>query len=127
MERREEMKVVVTAQGKGLDAMVDPRFGRCQYFLFIDTGSMNVEAVENPARTAGGGAGIKAGQLVADKSAEAVITGQVGPNASKVLTESGIKVYTGAAGTVQGVLEKFRDGKLTQVTGPTVREHFGLQ
>ena len=120
------MKVVVTAQGQDLEAMVDPRFGRCQYFLFIDTESMQLEAVVNPARQAGGGAGIQAGQLVADKGAEAVITGNVGPNASRVLTGSGIKVYTGAAGSVSGVIEKFKEGKFTQSSGPTVREHFGM-
>ena len=120
------MKVVVTAQGQDLEAMVDPRFGRCQYFLFIDTESMRCEAEINPARQAGAGAGIQAGQLVADRGVEAVVTGNIGPNASRVLTGSGIKVYTGAAGTVGGALEKFKEGKLAQAGGPTVREHFGM-
>jgi predicted Fe-Mo cluster-binding NifX family protein len=121
------MKIVVTAQGKDLDAMVDPRFGRCGYFLFIDTESMNCEAVPNPAQQAGGGAGIQAGQLVVDRGVEAVITGNVGPNASRVLLGSDIKVYTGAAGTVRGVIEKLKEGKLSQASGPTVRDHFGLR
>ena len=120
------MKVVVTSQGKDLDAMVDPRFGRCQYLLFVDTDTMACEPVVNPARQAGGGAGIQAGQLVADRGAQAVITGNVGPNASRVLIGSGITVYTGAAGTVRGALERFKEGKLAKASGPTVREHFGM-
>lgn len=121
------MKVVVTSQGQDLEAMVDPRFGRCEYFLFVDTESMQYEAVQNPGRLAGGGAGIQAGQLVVDRGAEAVVTGNVGPNASRVLIGSGIKVYTGAAGTVKSALEKMGEGKLTQASGPTVRDHFGMQ
>ncbi|MDD5557427.1 MAG: NifB/NifX family molybdenum-iron cluster-binding protein [bacterium] len=121
------MKIVVTAQGQDLDAMVDPRFGRCQYFLFIDTDSLSCEAQANPGREAGGGAGIQAAQSVVDRGVEAVVTGFMGPNASRVLQASGVKVYGNAAGTVRGALEKLREGKLTLLSGPSVREHFGLQ
>ena len=120
------MKVVVTSQGQDLESMVDPRFGRCQNFLFVDTETMEVEAIPNPGRTAAGGTGIQAGQFVADKGAEAVITGNVGPNAAQVLLGAGIKVFTGAAGTVRNAIEKFKEGKLTQAAGPTVKDHFGL-
>lgn len=120
------MKVAVTAQGRDLDAMVDPRFGRCQYFLFIDTQSGALDAETNPAREAAGGAGIQAAQRVVDKGVEAVVTGFVGPNASRVLQAAGVKVYGNAAGTVRGALEKMKEGKLPLLTGPTVREHFGL-
>lgn len=120
------MKVMVTSQGDNLKSMVDPRFGRCRYFLLIDTESMQSEAIANPAIEAGGGAGIKAGQLVIDRGVEAVITGNVGPNASSVLLGAGIKVYTGAAGTILEVVESFKEGTLTPASGPTVRQHFGL-
>ncbi|MEJ2744678.1 MAG: NifB/NifX family molybdenum-iron cluster-binding protein [bacterium] len=120
------MKVAVTAQGQDMEALVDPRFGRCQYFLFVDTETMQAEAVKNPAREAGGGAGIQAGQLVADRGAEAVITGDVGPNASRVLIGAGMKVYTGAAGTVREAVQNFQSGKLTQSTGSTVPGHSGM-
>jgi predicted Fe-Mo cluster-binding NifX family protein len=42
------MKVAVTAQGKDLGDQVDPRFGRCPYFLVVDTDTMVAEAIENP-------------------------------------------------------------------------------
>ena len=56
------MNICVTAQGNTLDAAVDPRFGRCPYFLIVDTDAMSVEAVENSYTGAMGGAGIQAGQ-----------------------------------------------------------------
>lgn len=107
------MKIVVTAQGEGLDAFVDPRFGRCQYFIFIDTDTMRVEAVANAAKGAAGGAGIQAAQFVVDRNTQAVITGTVGPNAAEVLKRANITVYRGA-GTVGGVIEKFKAGRLLQ-------------
>ena len=31
------MKIVITAKGEGLDSELDPRFGRAQYFIVMDT------------------------------------------------------------------------------------------
>jgi len=110
------MKIAVTAQGTELSSFVDPRFGRCQYFLFIDTDDIKVEAVANPARQASGGAGIQAADFVVGKGVQAVITGTVGPNAEEVLKKSSIPVYR-AAGTVSVVIDKFKIGKLPQDAG----------
>jgi predicted Fe-Mo cluster-binding NifX family protein len=112
------MKIVVTAQGTDLASFVDPRFGRCRHFLFIDTDSMRCEALPNQAQQAAGGAGIQAAQFVLEKGAKAVITGSVGPNADEVLKQAGIKAYRGA-GTVQGVVEKFKEGKLPPIADRT--------
>ena len=105
------MKIAVTAQGTGLDSFVDPRLGRCRYFLFIDTDALSVEAADNEARAAAGGAGTQAAQFLAERGVKAVITGAVGPNAGEVLKRAGIPAYRGA-GTVGSVVEKFKTGKL---------------
>ena len=41
------MKVVVTAQGNSLDALVDPRFGRAAWFLVVDTDTLAVTVIDN--------------------------------------------------------------------------------
>jgi len=41
------MKIAVSATGLTLDAEVDPRFGRCQYFVIVDPETMEFEALEN--------------------------------------------------------------------------------
>ena len=110
------MKIAVTAQGTDLASFVDPRFGRCSHFLFIDTDSMRVEALPNAAQGAAGGAGIQAAQFVVEKGVQAVITGSVGPNADEVLKKANIPVYRGA-GTIEGVIDKFKAGKLPQGSG----------
>lgn len=106
------MKIVITSQGKTLQDDIDPRFGRCRYFLIVDDETNEVEAIPNPQVSAGGGAGIRTAQFMVDRGIKAVLTGNIGPNASKVLNESGIKVYINNNGTGESVLNDFKNGKL---------------
>ena len=120
------MRVAVSSSGRDLESPVDPRFGRCAYFVIVNTETMNFEAVPNTSITAASGAGIGAAQLVASKGVKTVLTGNVGPNAFSVLSAAGVQVVTGAAGTVKDVVEKFKLGELPAGVGPTVGGHFGL-
>ena len=120
------MKVAVSATGKDLNCQIDPRFGRCQYFIFIDPETMEFEALENAGLMASGGAGVQAAQLIAQKGATALITGNLGPNAASALSASGIKVYLVPGGTVREVTEAYKSGALKEVSGPTVPPHFGM-
>jgi predicted Fe-Mo cluster-binding NifX family protein len=87
---------------------------------------MQFEVVPNPALGAIGGAGIQAAQIIASKGAKVVITGNVGPNAFQALSAAGIKIITGAYGTVREVVEKYRRGELKETNPPTVGGHFGM-
>ncbi len=121
------MKVCITSTGPSLDADLDPRFGRCQYFIFADPKTMEFEAVENPNVGAAGGAGIQSAQLVINRGVEALITGQVGPNAFTTFQAGGIKIITEAVGQIREVLKKYKNGEFTSLAhGPTVRAHFGM-
>jgi predicted Fe-Mo cluster-binding NifX family protein len=110
------MKVAVSAASGTLEAQVDPRFGRCQYFVFVDTNTMAVEAVQNASAGSMSGAGIQAAQAMAGRGVQAVITGNVGPNAYQVLSSAGIRILTGASGTVREAVEKFKAGQLPEAT-----------
>jgi len=120
------MKVCVTSQGDSLDSQVDPRFGRCPYFLIVDTDSMDFEAIENSSVKVGGGAGIVSGQLIASKGVEMVITGNVGPNAFQTLQAANIKIIIGVSGTVKQAIEEFKKGQLKPTEGPSVGSKFGM-
>ena len=85
------MKIAITATGLTLDANLDPRFGRCAYFLVVDTNTMEFEAVENPNVALGGGAGIQSAQLMAAKDVKFVLTGNCGPNAHETLSAAGYR------------------------------------
>ena len=119
------MKLCISSTKNDLEGAVDPRFGRCQYFLFVDTDTMDFEAVGNPAFVAGGGAGIQAAQLVVNKGSDVVITGNVGPNAFQALQAAGLKIVTGAQGAVRNVVEDFKGGAFGYAGAPSVESHHG--
>jgi predicted Fe-Mo cluster-binding NifX family protein len=120
------MKIAVSSTGKDLDSQIDPRFGRCQYFIFVDPETMEFEVAENVGLMASGGAGVQAAQLVTQKGATALITGNLGPNAASALSASGMKVYLVPGGTVKEMIEAYQSGTLQEASGPTVPPHYGM-
>ena len=120
------MKICVTSQGDVLESNVDPRFGRANYFVFIDPDNMEFEAIENPNAGAMGGAGIQSAQLIAGKGVDTVLTGNIGPNAFQALQAAGIKIITDISGTVKSAVELFKKGKIKPVQGATVSNHYGI-
>ena len=91
------MKICISSTGDNIDSSVDPRFGRCPFFLIYDDGTENYEFISNSSRNAMGGAGIQAAQEVISKGVEAVITGNIGPNSYRVFESAKIKIYTGVS------------------------------
>lgn len=87
---------------------------------------MEVETVENPAIDEASGAGIHAAQFVVNEGAEAVVTGNVGPNAYSVLEASGTPVYVLEGGTVREVVETYKRGQLPKAGGATSPAHGGM-
>jgi len=86
------MKIAVTSTGKTLDSQVDQRFGRAAYFIIIDTKTMAFSAFENDSVAAAGGAGISSAKAVIGTSAQAILTGNCGPNAERTLSAAGVKI-----------------------------------
>ena len=120
------MKICLSSQGNTLDSKVDPRFGRCRYFIIVDSETLAFEAIKNQNIDAMGGAGIQSGQLVAGKKVQAVLTGNVGPNAFQTLKAAGIEVITGISGSVKEAIEKYKKGNFTVAQGPSTVSHSGM-
>jgi predicted Fe-Mo cluster-binding NifX family protein len=119
------MKVAVSSSGPTPDSEVDPRFGRCPLLLIIDTESRVLEVLENPALTAPNGAGIRAAQTLAEKGANAIITGRCGPNAYRALSAADIHVAIGASGSVRQAVEAYQQGKLRTAGAHSVPRETG--
>lgn len=121
------MKVVVSAEAMGIGAPTSALFGRCPVYVFVETDTMQVESVLNPAHQAGGGAGIQAAQFVVAQGAKALLTGNVGPNASDVLQAAQVDVYEVKDKTVEEAMAALKAGSLTRLEGPTVQSHTGTR
>jgi predicted Fe-Mo cluster-binding NifX family protein len=105
------MKIAISASAPDLDADIDPRFGRCQYFLLVDSDTMKFESIENTSMAASGGAGIAAAQNIAKTGAQIVITGNCGPNAHDTLSAAGIQVITGVSGKIRAAIDAYKSGQ----------------
>ncbi len=115
------MKIAISASGNTKESPFNPRFGRCDYFLFNDTDTGIWEAFPNPAAGARGGAGPQAAQSIANQGVEVVISGRYGPKAFTALDAAGVKAYIASTGTVLEAQEKYIAGELDQIgaaTGP---------
>ena len=120
------MKVAVSSSGRDLDAQIDPRFGRCAYFIIVETDDMSFEVFDNENIALGGGAGIQSGQFVASKGAKTIITGNAGPNAVRTLSAAGVEVIVGQEGTVRKAIEDYKERKLKSTTEANVADHYGM-
>jgi predicted Fe-Mo cluster-binding NifX family protein len=121
------MKIAISATGPDLEAQVDPRFGRCRYFIIADPETMEFEAVDNSSAMAAGGAGISAAQAIADMGVKAVMTGNCGPNAYQVLSPAGTRVITSVSGKIRDAIEGYQSGKFqTTAQQANVPDHFGM-
>ena len=94
-----------------MEAEVEPRFGRCAYFLIVDSETMRFEAFSNPATSMAGGAGPRTVQEFVNRDATVVLTGNVGPNAQDALEAADLEVVTGVSGTVREAVETYLAGK----------------
>ena len=121
------MKIAITSKSNTLESEIDPRFGRCSYFLIVDTDTMSFESISNESSMASGGAGIQAAQTVAKAGVEVVVTGNMGPNAFQTLSAAGVMVFTGANGTIKEAVERYKKGELKKTESASVGSHFGMK
>jgi len=120
------MKIAVSATGQNLDSQLDPRFGRCAYYLVVDSDDMSFEAYPNESATLGGGAGIQAAQFLAAKGVQAVITGNCGPNAVQTLSAAGIELFAGHSGIARELVAELKKGKFRPTSEANVASHSGM-
>lgn len=112
------MKIVVMANGETLDSPVDQRFGRAPKFIVYDSVTKELRAVDNSqSREAAQGAGIQAAETVSRLGAECLLCG---PKAFRALSAAGIRVYSGATGTVAQAIASFEAGSLALAAGANV-------
>ena len=123
------MKIAISSTGKDLESEIDAKFGRCVYFLIVETEGKeikNFKAIENTAKAQVGGAGITAGEIVANQKVDVIITENLGPRAFSVFNQFGIKIYQGQ-GKIKNAVQNLIDGKLEELTDANGPQHNGLK
>ena len=119
------MRLCITTATTEAPARLDRRFGRSPFLTFVDTETNETQIEENSLADGASGVGAQVAQLVAQRGATAVITGQIGPSAFAVLDAAEIATYTTTATTVAEALTLFREGRLDSAQAPTGPGHHG--
>jgi len=117
------MKLAFTLKTRADNSSLERRFGRCPYFLIVDTDSGKRGIMENPALQSQHGAGTQAAQFLVEEGVEAVISGDIGPNAYSVLDAAGVLMYTAIEGPVENLFSDFQGGNLRRATPRGGRGH----
>lgn len=120
------MKIAISSSGKETGSLLDPRFGRCTFYALYDNEEEKWSFLPNPGALEGSGAGVKAAQFLFEENVDVLLTGDLGPNASRILNAAGIKVYTLPKVTLKEALQQYEKGQCRLVTEATVSSHAGL-
>ena len=86
------MKVAITSTGNSVESKIDPRFGRCAYFVIYDTDTKDSEFIENPNNNASNGAEHAYVKLVTDKGAQKIVSGEFGMKIKSILDSLSIQM-----------------------------------
>jgi predicted Fe-Mo cluster-binding NifX family protein len=110
------VKICITAQQPDIEGPTEMRFARAPYFILVDDGTGEWEALQNELAQGSGGIGPRAVQFLASRGVRTVITGQLGGNAMAALGAAGIETYAyREGGSAREALTSFREGKLTRL------------
>ena len=110
------MKIAISANGETNESILDVRFGRCEYFQIHDTETKEVQILENLGKCASGGAGIVAANQLIDEKVNVIITGNLGPNAFKLIDVAHVKSYKCEDISIASVLEKYNNNELEEIS-----------
>lgn len=108
------MRIIFTAETDSWKSQIDQRFGRANGFFLYDQETKEIGWYpNNENQEAGHGAGVQAAQKMSELRAEAIITGNLGPKASEILKNAGIKVYKANENeTLTSAYEDFKNNTL---------------
>ncbi len=109
------MIIAVTSEGTTIGSKVDPRFGRAQYFVFMNDETKEITTFNNTENgSEAHGAGPKAASVLFDNQVNVLITGNgPGGNAATVLEKAGINIYIGAGGmTIEQAIKAYKNSEL---------------
>jgi predicted Fe-Mo cluster-binding NifX family protein len=122
---QERIKIAVPSFSPGgLEAKVNSRFGRCDFFTFVtlEHGEIKeVNIVANQGMNAMGGAGPLAAQLVSNEGGTVVAGANYGPNAANALNQAGIRTFGFPSNvtnlTVKQLVELYLKNQIPEISG----------
>jgi len=112
------MKIAFTSTGATWDSMIDPRFGRTEFFILFDEDTKQSTIIDNSAvKNEAHGAGTATAQKIFELNPDVLITGNgPGENAATALKRLDMKIFVDAQDmTIQQAYEQYKNGNLKEI------------
>jgi predicted Fe-Mo cluster-binding NifX family protein len=110
------VKVAVPViEPEGMQSELSDHFGMANDFAVFEYDNGEVSDLKYISNDPSKKGAINNGQFLADNDVRMVLAGSIGPHMLTVLLDKGVRVFKGAAGTLQDVVEDFNAGMLTEV------------
>ena len=113
------MKIAISATGRSIDSIIEPKFERCHFFLILDLEKNLLLPTENKTKDRPHEIGGAIGHLIVNEGIDAVITTDIGPSAFTIFKRYEIKIYR-AEGIIEDAIRLLQEGKLSELTKATV-------
>jgi predicted Fe-Mo cluster-binding NifX family protein len=99
----------------GMASEVNEHFGMSEFFLVLEVDGDKIASTstlqDNPSIE-----GHKPpAEFLADNDVQIVLAGGIGPHMIQILLDRGLRIFKGAAGTVEDAWEDYKAGMLTEV------------
>lgn len=127
--KNDSIKICVSSTKESLESEIDPRFGRCEYFVIVDIKDSkisNTEAIKNIGYSKDSGAGLSAAEQIGKLGVDVLITGDVGPKADGVLKQLGIEVIK-SSGPARAAVSEYLNDDTSQADKIVLSEDSGAQ
>lgn len=115
--------VIPVKDKKDLDSTLDNRFGRAEYFLFVNLKKDQVKGfyfIKNNFKDKEIRAGLAAAKLIADQKSQILLTNQVGEISFHILRDNLVDIYQARkAKTAKEAINLFLKGEANQLLEPT--------
>lgn len=104
------MKYAITATGKSLDALLDRRFGRCNYLITFNSESGDIEMMQNPFRLDDENAGPELVEFLRAKEVRKIISGSFGLRVKEAMDVHRMQMIIPSDDlSVQSIISKLED------------------
>lgn len=102
---------IPTLNDKGLMADISIHFGKTPYFTFIEFNGdelENINIIDSYGKHNGGSK--TSAEIILSSEIDVLICGNLGQKAISMMNANGIKVFSGASGSVDDILKKWKKG-----------------
>lgn len=100
---------------EGMQSELSDHFGMANDFAVFEYDNGVVSDLKYLSNDPSKKGAMNNGQFLADNGVKMVLAGSIGPHMLTVLLDKGVRVFKGAAGTLEDVVEDFKAGMLTEV------------